>query len=476
MNPTYPMSFEQESVWLNDQFQEGASRYLESWTYRLRGARIVPDAVRAALDGIVVRHEALRTRLHLVDGVPRQTVLRPSPVDLTVCSVTPAELSGALAEAAGRPVALDRPPLLRATLLRVADDDAVLVVAIHHAVIDGWCWGLLDTEFSALYRAALTGTEGGLPGIPLQFGPYAEQQRAPSEACMEYWRKTLAGAPEESSFPTDRPRPAVLSTRGDRVEFVLDAETGTGVRRLARAARATPFAVLAAAVAALVAHASGQDDVVIGTPVSRRDDEDLTPMIACLSDVMPLRQHVSPQDSFADLVARAKAEVWGAVAHRDAPYSHLIRDLNVERSPGRFPLFQVVFGLDDAPAPALDLPGVAAERMYVHAGTAKYDVFLHLIPEAGATAATRSSPPTCSTAPRSSVPPSGSRYCCWPPRRSPTVPWPSSISCPRPNTRSSTHGRTAPRPRPARPWRTRPSPPRPCVPLTPSPWCTANGR
>ncbi|NEE15619.1 hypothetical protein G3M58_55290, partial [Streptomyces sp. SID7499] len=124
--------------WLNDQLQEGASRYLESWTYRLRGARIVADAVRAALDGIVVRHEALRTRLHLVDGVPRQTVLRPSPVDLTECSVTPAELSGALAEAAGRPVALDRPPLLRATLLRVADDDAVLVVAIHHAVIDGW--------------------------------------------------------------------------------------------------------------------------------------------------------------------------------------------------------------------------------------------------------------------------------------------------------------------------------------------------
>lgn len=293
---------------------------------------------------------------------------------------------------------------------------------------------------------------------------------------MEYWRKTLADAPEESSFPTDRPRPAVLSTRGDRVEFVLDAEIGTGVRRLARAARATPFAVLAAALAALVAHASGQDDVVIGTPVSRRDDEDLTPMIACLSDVLPLRQRVSPQDSFADLVARAKAEVWGAVAHRDAPYSHLIRDLNVERSPGRFPLFQVVFGLDDAPDPALDLPGVTAERMYAHAGTAKYDVFLHLIPEAGASAATGSSPPTCSTAPRSSVSPSGSRYCCGPPRRSPVAPWPNSISCPRPSTRSSTRGRTAPRPRPTRPWRTRPSPPRPCVPRTPSPWCTANGR
>ncbi|WP_371626410.1 amino acid adenylation domain-containing protein [Streptomyces sp. NBC_01116] len=382
MNPTYPMSFEQESIWLNDQFQEGASRYLESWTYRLRGARIVPGAVQAALDGIVVRHEALRSRLHLVDGVPRQTVLDPSPVDLTVRFVAPAELSGALAEAAVRPVVLHRPPLLRATLLRLADDDAVLVVAVHHAVIDGWCWGLLDTEFSALYRAALSGTEAGLPEVPLQSGPYAEQQKAPSGTSTEYWRRTLAGAPEESSFPFDRPRPTAPGFRGDRVEFVLDGETGEGIRRVARAARATPFAVLAAAVAALVSHASAQDDVVVGTPVSRRDDEDLVPLIACLSDVMPLRQRVTPQDSFADLVGRAKAVVRGAVAHRDVPYSHLIRELDVERSPGRFPLFQVVIGVDDAPAPALDLPGVAAERMYVHAGTAKYDVFLHMIPEA----------------------------------------------------------------------------------------------
>ncbi|MGW2109354.1 non-ribosomal peptide synthetase [Streptomyces sp. NPDC001948] len=383
MNPTYPMSFEQESIWLNDQFQEGASRYLESWTYRLRGTPIVPDAVQAALDGIVIRHEALRTRLHLVDGEPRQTVLAPSPVDFTVRAVTPVELPGALTEAAGRPVVLDRPPLLRATLLRVAGDDAVLVVAVHHAVIDGWCWSLLDTEFSALYRAALTGSEADLPAIPLQFGPYAEQRRAPAESSLEYWRKALAGAPQESSFPTDRPRPVVSGPRGDRVEFLLDAELGTGVRRLAREVRATPFAVLSAAVAALVSHASGQQDVVIGTPVSRRDDEALAPMIACLSDVMPLRQHLSPQDSFAESVRGTRTAVWGAVAHRDVPHSHLVRDLKAERSPGRFPLFQVVFGLDDAPAPALDLPGVAAERMYVHAGTAKYDVFLHMVPEGG---------------------------------------------------------------------------------------------
>ncbi|ARQ71904.1 non-ribosomal peptide synthetase [Streptomyces marincola] len=392
--PSYPMSSEQESIWLNDQFQEGTSRYVESWAYRLRGARVVPAAVRAALDGIVARHEALRSRLHLVAGEPRQTVLPPGPVGLEIRRVSPGRLPAALAEAATRPVPLDRPPLLRATLLHLddhegrgadggGDHDAVLVVAVHHAVIDGWCWSLLDTEFSALYQAALDGSDPGLPELPVQFGPYAQARPAPARTSLEFWRRTLAGAPPESSFPTDRPRPAVLGAGGDRVEFTLGPDLVKGVRALARRARTTPFTVLATALGALLARSSGREEVVIGTPVSRRDEERLEPMLACLTDVMPLLQRLRPDASFAELTARTKAAVWDAVRHRDVAFSDLVRDLRVERSTGRFPLFQVVFGLDDAPAPALDLPGVTAERLYVHGGTAKYDVFLHMIPEAG---------------------------------------------------------------------------------------------
>ncbi|MGC4806825.1 non-ribosomal peptide synthetase [Micromonospora sp. DT233] len=381
------MSFEQESIWLNDQFQQGTSRYVESWAYRLRGARIDPVAVRRALTAIVARHEALRSRLSLVDGRAWQTVLPPAPVALDVRRVGPDELPAAQVAAATRPVALDRPPLLRATLLEVADDDAVLVVAIHHAVLDGWCFSLLDTEFSAHYRAALAGTEPELPALPLQFGPYARRQRQADAAerteSVKYWREALRDAPPESSFPTDRPRPAILGAAGDRVEFALDAALGDGVRALARRARTTPFAVLAAALTALIARLGGTDDVVLGTPVSRRDDEILEPMIACLTDVMPLRQRVPADGTFAELVAGTKAQVWGAVAHRDVPYAHLLRELAVPRSPSRFPLFQVVIGVDDAPAPALDLPGVHAERLYLHSGTAKYDVFLHLVPARG---------------------------------------------------------------------------------------------
>ncbi|AXG81590.1 amino acid adenylation domain-containing protein [Streptomyces paludis] len=401
------MSFEQESIWLNDQLQDGPSRYLESWAYRLRDARIDATAVQRALTGIVARHEALRSRLTLAEtgspggasgdgggdgggingGGARQTVMPPSPVELDVRRVTPRELPAALTAAATRPVSLVRPPLLRATLLELAEDDTVLVVAIHHAVIDGWCFGLLDTEFSALYRAALDGKPSPLPPLPLQFGPYAEEQRRAGaggrDDSLEYWRETLRGAPGESSFPTDRPRPPVLGARGDRVEFTLGAALGAGVRGLARRTRSTPFTVLATALTVLVSRLSGQDDVVIGTPVSRRDEEILEPMIACLSDVLPLRQRIPADVSFAALTARTKERVWGAVAHRDVPYARLVRELGAERTPDRFPLFQVVFGLDDAPAPALDLPGVTAERLYIHSGTAKYDVFLHLVPARG---------------------------------------------------------------------------------------------
>ncbi|MEW1723450.1 amino acid adenylation domain-containing protein [Streptomyces sp. NPDC093109] len=403
----YPMSFEQESIWLNDQLQDGPSRYLESWAYRLRGARIDAAAVQRALTGIVARHEALRSRLTLAEaespdgggsgsggdgdgGGARQTVMPPSQVELDVRRVKPSQLHAAMVAAATRPVSLVRPPLLRATLLELAEDDTVLVVAIHHAVIDGWCFALLDTEFSALYRAALDGTPSPLPDLPLQFGPYAREQRRTDaggrggrEESMAYWRETLQGAPGESSFPTDRPRPAVLGARGDRVEFTLGAELGAGVRGLARRTRSTPFTVLATALTVLLSRLSGQDDVVIGTPVSHRDEEILEPMIACLSDILPLRQRIPADVSFAGLTARTKERVWGAVAHRDIPYARLVRELGAERTPDRFPLFQVVFGLDDAPAPALDLPGVTAERLYIHSGTAKYDVFLHLVPARG---------------------------------------------------------------------------------------------
>ncbi|MFD5424389.1 amino acid adenylation domain-containing protein, partial [Streptomyces sp. NPDC127084] len=378
-----PMSYEQESIWINDQIQEGTSRYVEAWVNRLRGPVDV-GAVQSALNGIVARHESLRSRLLLVEGRPVQQVVPQAPVPLAIRHVVEAGLNTALREAVSEPVVLSDPPLLKATLLRVAQDDAVLAVRVHHAVIDGWCFSLFDHEFGELYRMALGEVRPPLPGLPLQFGPYAVAQREEGEGAraqaLAFWKHSLAGAPEESAFPTDRPRPAVLGSGGDRIEFTVGAALGQGIRRLSRRLRTTPFSVMAAALAVLIGRHTGQDDVVIGTPVSRRDTPEVAGMIACLTDVMPLRLRPAAQVPFHELVDSAKESIWSAVRHKDLPYSHLVRELGVERTLGRFPLFQVVFALDDAPAPHLDLPGVDAERLYVHSGSAKYDSFLHMIP------------------------------------------------------------------------------------------------
>ncbi|WP_405800100.1 amino acid adenylation domain-containing protein [Streptomyces sp. NBC_01506] len=389
---TYPMSFEQESIWLNDQYQQGTSRYLESWVHRLRGPLDIV-AVEAALTGIVARHEALRSQLVLVDGSPRQIVVPPMRVPVDVRRITPDERETALRDAVTRRTDLAEPPLLKATLLVTADstdsaatgDESVLAVAIHHAVIDGWCFSLLDREFSELYRAEVEHRAPRLPELPVQSGPYARRQRSTGGArraqLVEHWRAELAGAPDESSFPADRPRPPALSHHGGQVEFAVDAATGARIRALAARLRTTRFVVLAAALTALIGRHTGQDDLVIGTPVSRRDEPETEDLIACLTDVLPLRGRPRHDRSFTDLVVEMRQRVRSAVRHKDVPYSHLVRELGVERTLSRFPLFQVVFAVDDAPPSALSLPGVEAERFQVHGGTAKYDVFLHLMPD-----------------------------------------------------------------------------------------------
>ncbi|GGK02264.1 non-ribosomal peptide synthetase [Streptomyces camponoticapitis] len=393
---TYPMSFEQESIWLNDQYQQGTSRYLESWVHRLRGALDIV-AVEAALTGIVARHEALRSRLVLVDGAPRQIVVPPTRVPVEVRRITADERETALRDAVTRQLDLAEPPLLKATLLVIghgpddsgqgpgAEQESVLAVAIHHAVIDGWCFSLLDQEFGELYRAEVGHRAPRLPALPVQSGPYAEHQRSTGgddrARLVEHWRSELAGAPDESSFPADRPRPPALSHHGGQVELAIDAATGAGIRRIAVRLRTTRFVVLAAALTALIGRHTGQEDLVIGTPVSRRDEPETEDLIACLTDVLPLRGRPRHDRSFTDLVQEMKHQVRSAVRHKDVPYSHLVRELGVERTLSRFPLFQVVFAVDDAPPSALSLPGVAAERIQVHGGTAKYDVFLHLMPD-----------------------------------------------------------------------------------------------
>ncbi|MFM9595017.1 non-ribosomal peptide synthetase [Streptomyces scabiei] len=379
----FPMSREQESIWLADQMGDGPSAYVETWVHHLHGAIDVPS-VREALNGIVLRHEPLRSGLRMIDGQPLQEIAPSLPVPLTLRQVTTSGLREAVSAAVSVPVPLERPPLLRATLLELSKEESVLAVAVHHAAVDGWSLQLLDEEFSELYRAAVEGTAATLPELPLKFSTYAQLQRARNTTAMPYWRQVLAEAPLESTFPSDRPRPHRLSRRGAVVDFTLDREITKRLHRLCRDLKTSPYTVLAAAVTALLSRHSGQQDVVLGAPVSSREGPELESMIACLAEVLPLRQTVRPEQPFKDLVLQTKRTIRSAAAHRDIPYARLVTEVGVPRTPSRSPLFQVVLTVDDGPPPGLSLPGISARRLYPHAGTAKFDALFHLIPENGA--------------------------------------------------------------------------------------------
>jgi hypothetical protein len=381
---TYPMTFEQEGLWLDDHLGAGPSRYLESWVYRLRGP-LDPDAVEWAIAGVVDRHEALRSRLTIEDGRPVQIVTPGAGARLERRFCPEDGLAEELSQTVSQPLDLDVSPV-RATLLRVAEDDAVLAIQFHHAVVDDWALAILDREFGELYAARVQNRAPDLEPLPVQLGEYALTQRAAgvAEHDLRYWRDRLRQAPAGGSVPPDRPRPAGFAHRGAQVRFRVGDDTGRLVRRLARARRTTPFTVLLAALFALLHqyNADGEDaasDLIIGTPVSRRGAASLDGIIGYLTDLLPLRAEVRDDESFTDLVASVRAALLEAMAHRDLPYTELLARAVPRKQRRGSPLCPVVLVVDDAPRVPLNLPGLRAERLYVHPGTCKFDICLTLV-------------------------------------------------------------------------------------------------
>ncbi len=379
----YPLTFEQESIWLDENLHQEPTRYLESWTYRLTG-RVEVSALEAALTEVVRRHDVLRSAIDVSDG---ELVQRPGPVPrpvLAVLDCAPGDLDRELRRIITTPVDLTTSPM-RGHLIRLGPDDAVLAVQLHHIVIDDWALHVLDHDFAECYRAHLEGRSPQLAPLPLQPGPYAlgQRQAGVDPEVIEYWLTALRDRPSPSTMPADRPRPAEPSWQGAEIAFTIGAGLAGAVRAVSRALRSTPFTVFACALASQVAAAAESEDVIIGAPVSRRGEADLDQMIACITDLLPLRFAVRPDDSFADLVASAKVTVGGAVAHAAISYGELSRRVLTRRQPLAQPLFRTVLVVDDAGQGALDLPGVAAERLHVHTGHAKFDLRLTLAADKG---------------------------------------------------------------------------------------------
>ncbi len=275
--------------------------------------------------------------------------------------------------------------MLRALLLRLADDDHVLVLITHHVASDGWSMGVLVDEVVALYRSAADGRPSPLAPLPVQYADHAVWQRAwlqgaELERQLAYWREQLDGA-AALELPADRVRPARPSLRGGR-HSVAPAGRSSAPPSTSSALReeVTPFMVHLAAFAALLHRYSGQDDLSIGVPVAGRTRPEIEPLIGFFVNTLVLRADLSGDPTFRELLARIRRAALGALEHQELPFELLVEELAPRRDLARQPLFQVAFAMQNAPIPEVELPGVTLAPLAVEPGTARFDLTLNILP------------------------------------------------------------------------------------------------
>jgi amino acid adenylation domain-containing protein len=387
-----PPSLGQEQLWFVDRFAPGLPTYNIPNALRLRGP-LDAAALGRALDGLVARHEALRTRLVSgADGRPHQVIDAPSGaaptmVDLSASERPEEELGELCAEEAARPFSLGAGPLFRTHLVRLAVEEHVLVVVVHHAVFDGWSIGVMTRDLAALYGAEVSGEPAGLDELPVQFADYAlwERERlggSPPEDLAAYWRTALANFPT-LQLPTDRPRPT-LDTFDGGVEWLnLGTDALTGLWDLSRREGTTLFVTLLAGLQVLLQRYTGQDDIVVGTVTANRDHAELAPLIGFLVNTLAIRTDLSGDPSFTELLGRVRETTIGAYAHQDLPFAKLVEELQVERDPGRAPVFQVGMTLAE-PVEEVGAAGVTMRVEKIDLLAAKFDLgFLAEVREDG---------------------------------------------------------------------------------------------
>ncbi|WP_212590243.1 non-ribosomal peptide synthetase, partial [Xanthomonas translucens] len=389
-----PLSFAQQRLWVLAQFDARADlAYLMPGTVALRGALDVA-ALQQALDRILARHEALRTRFvatedgaaQVIDpvemGVPLEYIDLRHASDPQAAAQRHAEQETTLV------FDLARGPLLRARLLQRAEDDHLLLVTLHHLVADGWSIGVLLHELGALYSAFAQGQPDPLPPLPIQYADYTLWQRRWIDATLlqrqrQFWLDHLGDAPARLALPTDRPRPPEQDYAGAAIAVTLDAARTRALIALSQRHGATLFMTLLAAWGALLARLAGQDQVVIGTPIAQRTRAETASLIGLLVNTQALHLDLRADPSVAELLAQVRATALAAQAHQDLPFEQLIEALNPVRSLAYSPVFQVMFTWQNTPHVELAMSGLRSDVLPGPARDAKYDLDLDLRLEGG---------------------------------------------------------------------------------------------
>jgi amino acid adenylation domain-containing protein len=382
-----PASFAQQRLWFLDQLEPGSAVYNMSAALRLTGPLHVP-ALQQSLDEIVRRHGALRTTFAQVEGELAQVIAPALSIALPVVDLQmlpvmerEAETAQLIAQEAEHPFDLAKGPLLRGRLLRLDEQEHMLVLTMHHIVSDAWSMGVFYQELTTLYAAFVRGKPSPLSEPPLQYADFALWQREwlqgdLLEEQLSYWKQRLADVPTVLELPIDRPRPAVQTYRGAVHRFALPTALSEALKALSRQEGATLFMTLLAAFQVLLYRYTGQDDILVGAPIANRTQAECEGLIGFFVNTLVLCTDLAGNPNFRELLRRVREVALGAYAHQDLPFERLVEELQPERDLSRNPLFQVMFDLQNAPLPALDLPDLTVQPLTVDYGTAKFDLTL----------------------------------------------------------------------------------------------------
>jgi methyltransferase, FkbM family/amino acid adenylation domain len=384
-----PLSFAQERLWFLDQFEPGSPIYNIPAAFRLPGPLNV-RALEQSINEVVSRHEVLRTTFQTQDGQPVQVTTPSLEIELPVIdlssfpdTVRDAEAQRLTATEAMRPFDLARGPLLRTSLLKLAEMDHLLLLTMHHIVSDAWSMGILWRELGVLYEQYSTGRKAALPRLPIQYADFAQWQRGyltgdVMDQQLKFWREQLAGAPGVLELPTDRPRPAVQTFRGAMEAWTLPAPLAEGLKNLSQRAGTTLFMTLLAAFKTLLYRYTGRTDLVVGTPIANRTRTEIEGLIGLFVNTLVLRADLSGDPRFREVLARVREVTLSAYAHQDLPFERLVEELQPERNLSHNPLVQLMFVFQNVPTtPQATTPQQLP--VPIGTGTSKFDLALFVV-------------------------------------------------------------------------------------------------
>ncbi|CAJ4141678.1 non-ribosomal peptide synthetase [Burkholderia pseudomallei] len=381
------LSLAQQRLWFLTQLEGVSEAYHMSGAVRLDGL-LNREVLQRALNRIVMRHEALRTCFAREEGEPIQVIQPHADLTVSYHDLREAEQSEQRAKDlsqahASAPFDLSRDLPVRVLLLQLADEAHVVQVVMHHIASDGWSVGVFLQELSALYGSFIAEQGDPLAPLPLQYADYAAWQRrwlasGQLEKQGAFWQTNLSGAPTLLELPTDRPRPPKQSHAGASVEVKLGAALSERVKRLSQRHGVTPYMTLLSSWAAVLSRLSGQEEVVIGSPVAGRNRTEVEALIGFFVNTLALRLDLSSEPTVGELLKRTKAQVLSAQAHQDLPFDQVVERVKPPRSTAHPPLFQVMFDWHNTPARALTMPGLTVSVASTETTTSQYDLVLSM--------------------------------------------------------------------------------------------------